>query len=315
MNSKNKFNKGWIPNFLLRTFIFLLILFLLDFTIGKILRYFYFKQESGLLYRTTQAIDSTKADILIFGSSTANHHYYPTTFENKFQMSYYNAGSDGTSLFYHYAVLSSVLKRYAPKIVILDFNTREFNKDEDSYDRLSSLLPYYENHPEIRSIIHLKGPFEKYKLLSKIYPYNSNIFTIGIGNTALNKSRRNNNDDQGFVPLKRTWEKPISTLTLKYELDTNKIVMFKSFVKDCIKLNIKLYVFISPRFVKYTTIDKSLIIATNILKEFQIPLYDFASDPYFLNRPELFADMSHLNENGAKIYSNKVIEKILKKHP
>lgn len=307
----NKFKQKWWPYFLLKSFIFLTFLFLLDFTIGSILKYFYFKQESGLLYRTTYAIDSTKAEILIFGASTANHHYYPLSFEERFKMTYYNVGSDGTSIFYHYSVLKCVLKRYSPKIVILDFNTREFNKDQDSYDRISSLLPYYDNHPEIRSIINLKGPFEKYKLLSKIYPFNSNIFTIAIGNTDLNKTRRNNNDEQGYVPLTRIWNQSITTLTLRYELDTNKIAMFKSFIRDCISSNVKLYVVVSPRFVKYTAKDKSVIIANGILNEFKIPFYDFSGDPYFLNRPELFADMSHLNEKGAKIYSNKVIDKII----
>src|SRR5579885_1123861 len=75
------------PAFLIRLFSFVVMLFLLDFVIGSALRYFYFKQDSGLLYRTTYSMDSTRAEILIFGSSTANHHYVPGLFTNNLHLS------------------------------------------------------------------------------------------------------------------------------------------------------------------------------------------------------------------------------------
>ena len=170
MNFINKIKKKNIPGFLLKVFLFFSIIFLLDFSTGSLLKYLYFHQNSGWLYRSSYAIDSTQAEIVIFGSSTANHHYNPDIFEKRMGMSTFNAGKDGQAIFYHYAILKGMLKRYSPRIVILDFNVGEFEKDQRSYDRISSLLPYYENHPEIRSIILLKSPYEKYKLISKIYP-------------------------------------------------------------------------------------------------------------------------------------------------
>ena len=149
----------------------LLVLFItlvfFDFIIGSLLNIFYFKQESGLQYRTTYSIEKTTADLLIFGSSTANHNYHPGIFQNRLNMSYYNVGRDGKSIFYHYAVLEAVLKRYTPKMIIYDFDEHEFSKDQESYDRLSSFLPYYKKHPEIRSIVDLKSPYEKYKTTVK----------------------------------------------------------------------------------------------------------------------------------------------------
>lgn len=299
--------------FLVKLFVFLMIMFFLDFGAGSFLKYLYYKQNSGLLYRTTYAIDSTKADILIFGSSTANHHYYPDAFEKRLHMSLYNAGRDGSSIFYHYAILKGVLKRYSPKIAILDFNRMEFLKNQSSYDRISSLLPYYNMHPEMRSIIQLKSPYEKYKLLSKIYPYNSLMFTIAAGNAEFNKSRENYNDKDGYVPLTKILEGQISTDTSfrKYELDSTKIKIFKSFVRDCVNSNIKLYIFMSPQFIKYKFEDRSVLIAEGIAKKFNIPFYDFSNDAAFLNDVGLFTDEGHLNDGGAKIYSNEVIDKII----
>ncbi|HYM93989.1 MAG TPA: hypothetical protein VET23_07610, partial [Chitinophagaceae bacterium] len=292
---------------------FFIIIFVLDFAAGSILKYLYFKQSSGILYRTTYTIDSTKADILIFGASTANHHYDAIEFEKRLDMSCYNTGRDGNYIFYHYAILKAILKRYTPKIAILDFNDKDFIKDQESYDRISSLLPYYNKHPEMRSIIQLKSPFEKYKLISKIYPYNSLLFTIGVGNTGFNKNRENINDMKGYIPLKEVWKEQLTTNSSpeKYKLDSVKINILESFISDCLKSNIKLYIFVSPRFIKYTYTDQSIEIAQKMAQKFNIPFYDFMNDPFFLNNRDLFFNPGHLNDNGAKIYSEMVIDKII----
>ena len=301
--------------FILKILTFICLLFLVDFAVGNIIRYFYFKQESGLLYRTTYAIDSTEAEMIIFGSSYANHHYHSEVFTKRLHLTLYNAGRDGNDLFYHYAILKAILKRYSPKIAILDFGYGNFKKEIASYETMSSLLPYYESHPEIRSIIELRSPYEKYKLFSKIYPYNSDIFTIGIGNLTYNKNRYRIEDYDGFVPLKEVWKGEVdhNPLEVAYELDSNKINYYKSFLKDCIKYKIKLYVIVSPRFIQYSHKDTSLILAENISKSLNVPFFNFYDDKEFLQSPHLFADPTHLNDSGAKVFSKKIIDKILQK--
>jgi hypothetical protein len=195
-------SKGY-KKFFIKLFIFLAIVVLFDFAIGAALRHYYFKQESGVQYRTTYSMEQTKADLVIFGSSRATHHYVPDVFEQRLNMSYYNVGRDGNFIFYHYAVLKSILKRYTPKIIILDISGAEFSVGQDSYDRLSALLPYYKTHPEIRPIVELKSEYEKIKLASSIYPFNSSIITIALGNAEFNKKR--NDDTEGYVPLKKNW--------------------------------------------------------------------------------------------------------------
>jgi hypothetical protein len=293
--------------------VFLLILFLLDLSLGHLLRNLYFKQDSGYLYRTTYSLDSTKAGFLIFGSSTANHHYNTRIFETRMHTSIYNTGRDGNTIFYNYAIFQSVQKRYIPQIAILDFNVGEFRYMEESYDRISSLLPYYRSHPEIRSIIQLRSPFEKYKLISKIYPFNSLLFSIGVGNTDFNKTRDKVNDEQGYLPLTQVWNKTISTDTRSenYELDQNKINIFKSFVMECIAQHIRLYIVISPRFIKYSE-DPSIQTVRDIAQKYNQPFYNFSKDTLFWKHPEYFADKVHLNDKGAQIFSNKVIDRILK---
>lgn len=307
-----KIKEKGIPVFLAKAFLFLIMLIILDFSIGSILKYFYFKQSSGLLYRTTYSLDSTTAEFLILGSSTANHHYDSRIFEKRLGISTYNTGRDGNTIFYNYAIFQSVLKRYKPKIVVLDFNAREFKLNPDDYDRISSLLPYYKKNPELHSIIQLKGFNEKYKLLSKIYPFNSLLFTIAIGNTDFNKSREHINDENGYIPLNHIWTRKISTekSVANYELDSNKMNTLKSIIEKCKSYNIQLYITVSPRFIKYTG-DLSVEIMREIANKSNIPFYDYSRDTSFWKHGEYFADKFHLNNTGAEIFSNKVINKII----
>ncbi|HET7115495.1 MAG TPA: hypothetical protein VFI29_03350, partial [Hanamia sp.] len=107
--------------------------------------------------------------------------------------------------------------------------------------------------------------------------------------------------------------KPIQTDTpdLKFELDSNKVNFFKSFIKDCIDSNVNLYIVASPRFIKNVEKDPSVKIATEITDEYNIPFYNYSSDTLFLKHHEYFYDRVHLNDRGARVFSNKVIDKIL----
>ena len=296
--------------FLFKLFSLFAIVFCLDFLIGNALRYFYFKQESGLQFRTTYSIDSTKAHLLVFGASRANHHYHPDIFEERLNLSYSNVGRDGNSIFFHYAMLKGVLKRYSPQIIILDFVSGEFKQSQDSYDRLSSLLPYYRTHPEMRPIIELKSPYEKLKLCSSIYPYNSEILAIAAGNAEFNKKRKG--DNKGYVPLIYTWQgsMKIDSTSFKYELDSVKIKYFELFIKDCIQSKVKLYIACSPYYIKFKKPDYSLILAKEIAKKYNIDFFDYSEDSVFINNSNLFVDPGHLNDEGAKVFSDRLIDKI-----
>ena len=297
--------------FIIKLSLFFLLVFILDFSIGNTLRYFYFKQESGLQYQATYAIEKTKEDLLIFGSSRARNHYIPTIFEERLGLSSYNVGQYGSPILYHLAVLKSVLKRYRPKIIILDLNLQEFKKLHDSYDVLSSLLPYYKTHPEIRSIILMRGEYEKIKLLSNIYPFNSALLTIAVGNTEMNKRRHD--DIKGFIALRDRWKFAVKDYDFpqKYELDSNKIVAYKTFIKDCKKEKIKLIVVCSPYLSKNRFKDSSIEIGKALAKKEYIIFLDYSNYIPLIN-PNLYYDIPHLNEDGAKKFSVIIASEILK---
>lgn len=296
--------------FLLKLIFLACSIIILDFAIGTSLQFFYFKQESGAQYRATYSIEKTTADILIFGSSRANHHYVPDFFEGAFRLTYYNVGRDGQFIFYHYALLKTILKRHTPKVIILDFSNNEFRQNKGAYDRLSALLPYYNSHPEIRPIVELRGRYEKIKHWSHIYPYNSQLFSIAVGNAQFNKTKKG--DIKGYVPLLKTYEKNIlsDTSSLSYTIDNAKVKAYTSFIHDCLKERVKIYIVCSPYLIKSDHVDYSVRLAKQIANENNVSFFDHSRDSLFLNNSSLFSDVAHLNQEGAKAFSSILISEI-----
>ena len=289
---------------------FLIVLFAMDYLIGNLCRKNYFERNHGVLYRTTYSIDSTKEEILVFGSSRANHHYAPEAFEDSLKMSFFNTGREGCFIYYQLAVIKSVTKRYTPKIILLDLNPLDFLDTTDTYDKLNCLLPYYKTHEEIRSIINLRR-FEKLRLISNIYPFNHCLFNLG----------RNKPENvvyehkiKGFEAFNVVWNHPrrhqLETGE-KFIYDTNKITAYKEFIDICNKNHIKLFVIISPFYFDLNANTKKMIALTrNITLEHKVDFLDFSQDSSIINHSSLFLDERHLNLTGANFFSGMLAGKI-----
>ncbi|MDO9256705.1 MAG: hypothetical protein Q7U54_14395 [Bacteroidales bacterium] len=298
-----------IKKIILNILLIIVTVIVLDFIIGKTLHHFYFTETSGLHYRTTYSIDSTMADVLVFGSSRANHHYVPEVFEDSLKMSFYNTGRDGNSILYTLAVFNSITNRYTPKVIIIDMMMMELYYNAQSYERLASLLPYYNNHPELQSVVQLRGPFEKYKLLSSIYPFNSSLLTIAVGNLELNKKRKE--DNKGYVPLYNglTDTTRISLDEISLIIDSTNIEALKFICNYSKEKNILLLLVHSPLYAKSKLINTSKIF-DKIAKENGAYYLNYMHNQLFVNQPEYFRDQVHLNDEGAKLFSSIITHRI-----
>ena len=295
--------------FFINGIIFLIILFAFDQVTGRILKHFYFTSQSGDNYKTTYSMDSTKSEIIILGSSRASHHYIPALIEDSLNLSCFNTGRDGNFLLFSYAIFKSILKRHNPKIIILDISSGELqSQGERYYEGLSTLLPYYDDKPELRKIIELKGRLEPIKMLSAIYPMNSSILAILAGNV----SGYYENNTKGYLPLLGS-----SVLQLKPEFwqnisgtfDLNKTNAIDSMAFTCNEKNIKFVIIQSPR---YAIINDSIAdqYLENLGEKYSSQYWNFVNDSIFLNNPNLFKDGAHLNDEGANIFTQKIIQKL-----
>lgn len=297
-------NKGY--RYFFRVVIFLLILLLVDFSFGEIFHSLYEKQKSGWEYGTKYSIEDTKADMLIFGSSRAQQQYNPTFFEDRLKLTCYNTGRDGEDILYQYGVYTAVLERYKPKVILLECENKMFHNSQASYDRLSALLPFYQDHPELHSLIEMRSPNERIKLLSHMYPYNSLLFKISSGIAS------EESDIKGYVPLKRSLTEPKRNVnySIQYEMDSTKIKFYKSIIELCKKNNIELIMSCSPYFSNGFGNDTSLSLAKEIAKENSIPFFDLSKGHPLLDNSKLYDDTAHVNKTGSPILSNIIIDSI-----
>ena len=161
-----KTESGDVIRFIKKGSIFLLALFLLDFLIGMGISGLFSKQKGGQIYQTTMGLESVHTDVLVFGASNASHHYVPSVFRDSLGMSFFNLGRDGMDILYGKAIFNGIVRRYCPKIIIINLSPTELSTDL-SYDRLSPLLPYYRDRERrgdrfvpgpVPEVFHLKEP-------------------------------------------------------------------------------------------------------------------------------------------------------------
>ena len=302
--------------FALKAIRLLAIVLLFDFLVGNTLKHFYFNQKYGRQYRAYYTIEKTNADILIFGSSRAFNHYRPDVFESRLKQTCYNSGSPGQFLLYDYATLKAILKRYTPKLIILDLMPESLAVEDfsfNTYDRLSFLLPYYKQHREMRPVLDLKSPNEKLKLFSSIYPFNSSLIYTTAGFLNLEKFKQLNATDRGYQASYAVWNKPAKIIppSEPIPLDSVKINVYKLFIDECRNAGTKLIIVCSPRLDIYQDEGASFREAKKIAREKNVQFLDFTNDSFFVKHPELFAyDPIHLNHDGAGIFCNRVVDSL-----
>ncbi len=287
-----------------------LLIILADQAVGYFLRRAYFSGSSGDYFRSTYALDKTREPVLVLGGSRAAHHYASGMLDTLLGVKVYNTGRDDNEIFYSLAVFRAVTQRYKPGMLLLELAPKEFYYARKSYDKLNSLLPYYRYHPEIRDIVELRGSREKYKLWSAVYPFNSKCFLIfnGIWNPAHDPGI----STSGFLPFHSTMKvsrpdnfqrEPASGI------DSNKVRAVREIVSECKRREIRLIMVCSPVFSNPVCPGADSILQ-ELSTRYQVPYFDYSTDKRFDDHPELFRDNSHLNEEGARLFTGLLADRI-----
>lgn len=276
-----------------------------DFIIGKLFENFYLSSKYGIFARQNYCLSESKEDIIILGSSTAAHHYIPSIFADSLQMSCFNAGSDGMCIYYHYAILSSYMENRKPKLVLYDVGDADIlpsNSATFTLDAaLDRLAPHYGKYVTVDSMFALKGWQEKVKMNSLIYRYNSKL--VQLIKCHFIPSYEDAGYEAVYGQLPDSMEIPvIDNLSTNYEL--NKETYLCKLIRMTKRENVKLIFIYSPRYKvgHSAAIDRIKQIAeTNA-----IPFIDMVNIPALMY-PKYFKDGSHLNDEGAKLFSKCVV--------
>lgn len=278
----------------------ILLLFIIDRGGAAIMHRVHYSSNDTSAPKLRYLADSCSADILILGTSRANCHYVPDSISRYTGMTVYNGGIDASENIYsHYFMLCQVLTHHTPRLVILELMPADFYRQQHPFTSLGFFAPYIGRSQAADSVFRESGNYLLYKI-SRLYRYNSKAVS-NLGGLILPPSRKN---ESGFLPL------PVSggskNLQLNKErtdreIDSLKLSYLGRFVNKCRESGIELIFTVSPCF---SIADSSLYAP---LREYAvnqgIPLYDYHTTGLFHNRPDLFRDRLHLNEQGAREFT------------
>lgn len=290
--------------FVRNLFIFIAAVVFIDFICGYAFDYLSSHAKGSDTRENHYIANECEAEVLIFGSSRAQHHYDPSIMSDTLGMSVYNCGLDGCGAILSFGRFLLLTERYNPKIVVLDiFSNYDINVGDNT--KYITSLRRYKQHDCLYRVFELVSPFEKYKNLSNMYCYNGQIVKLFV-----DYLKDDNSIKRGYIPMTGK----IKENNIVVEPDENTIwddskrAAVVEIVRKCKEKNIKLIFTMSPYYTGYN--DSSYKMLARFSDKEGIPfLYHFADSAY-IRKPEYFADRSHLNDKGAEIYTSMIAHEI-----
>jgi hypothetical protein len=290
-----------MKKFIIKIAVMAILLIAIDYAIGLIFDYCYTHNRDGSLKQEKYY------DLMIYGSSRANHHYVPKIFEEEFNMTAFNAGKDGEGSVLHCMRIIELLEKYKPKVIIYDAHLIfDYATESDNTQFLGERRCDYGRSAAADSIFLMVNPRERYKMMCKAYQYNSQLQIL--------KNFRNGGiadpGYDGYEPLQGQIKDTSQYVYPHYDADSIKIYCLQTIINRCKQNGVALIFSVSPAYNvdpgnEYEPIRR-------LCKANGIPFVYHLTDSSFLHNTPLFKDHWHLNDSGAQIFSRMVAPELHK---
>lgn len=295
-----------MKKYLLKIALFFVLVAIVDFGFGRVCDYLRDHTKGGFSGNVHYICEQCDEDIIMMGSSRMRHHYVPHIFEDSLGMSCYNAGIDGNGIILSYGFLKMILERYTPKMIIYDVTGYDMYVD-DNTKYLDGLRPFYFK-PGISNIFYDVAPSEKWKMISSLYRYNSDLLGLVGDNIHPLQSF-----DKGYWPYYKEMNyEPDIPRDVTCQIDSLKLQYICKFIKLAKEKKIDLFFVASPSYFG------------NYVQDYHNPIRIIceSNNVLFINRywdenlsssKGNWADPSHLNDTGAKLFSRELVRYIINK--
>jgi hypothetical protein len=289
--------------FILKCAFVLCALYILDVTVGIFAgKYLKSITNNG----SPLAIDKyvffeSQSDIVLMGASHVKHGYDPRIISEKTGLSCYNAAQDGIDVIQNYIYLKSIINRTDPQVIVLDVYYRYL--DGSMKYRLSNLNIWYKTNKEVSDYFDFDTDrLNKIKLKSNLYVYNGLLYQI------IRTSVRSEVNYDGYSPLYGEYDGDFS-YSNEFNPDIEEFSYLERIVSLCNEHNIQLIFARAPSFSHNKEYDKWI---NDFCHNRDILLLDHIDDKsYLLNKKLFHNDGSHLNNEGAKLFSESIAIEII----
>lgn len=249
-------------------------------------------------------------EILIFGSSRAQHHYDPYMIEDSTGLSCLNCGMDGNGIVAGYARFNQIMQRKNPRIVVYDVQPAyDYLVGEDNSKYLNAIMPFY-GEPFINEMFNNLCEWqEMIKMKSMLYRYNSKVIDYILDNVTTRDYHKGYTAYKGVLSG-LTVEKPSLVEKHEVKIDNGRFALMEKFVQKAQSNNVKLLFLVSPSY--RSAIDPyNYAPVEELCKKYNVIYKDYSHLDMF-DDEALYQDKGHLNETGARMYTEIVIKEIQK---
>lgn len=297
-----------MKKYLIKLFVFLLLMVFIDQLGGRILEKFYFSTKSSYPAKHRYVAHDATDDIIVYGSSRTYRHYNPGIITQESGISSYNAGMQGNGIVFAHGMYIVSRNHYTPKIALIDiFYEYDFRNLFDNTRYLDLLKPFYGESADLQEYFKKLDPASSIKMISMLFRFNSQIFSI------LKNQREgiSKNEFKGFEPeLGSTLNdnEPRGNLTIDSYIDPVKKSVLEETIELMKKDGVKPILVFSPIWynVEHLAYRDSI---GNIAKRHDVEFWDYSTSENFSSRD--FYDFEHLNSQGAEKFSRLIGKRLI----
>lgn len=298
-----------LKKYILNIVIFFCIVAGIDFCFGEIMDKVYLSVKGGDIKEMNEVCLEKEYDVIVMGSSRAQHHYVSRIISDSLGMSCFNTGKDGQGIILMYGIFRMILNRYEPSLIIYDICGLDLlkNIEDSNNERYVSLLKPYIKQPYIGEYIRDVSFKEWLKSKSSLYRYNS-ISILALRNAT--KQNAYNGDGYSRLEGIMDYDPIVTRENTNSEIDPVKMYYFKSFIQTAMDKGIRLVCVLSPCYGNMS--PNYYLPLFEVCYKNGIPVLDYFDDENFSSKKELFKDSWHLNDSGAKLFTQKMVSDLLK---
>ena len=301
-----------MKKYLLKIALFFALMAVIDVACGWAFGILRSKLKGGRSYKNEYINNICEEDIMVLGSSKADHHYVPSVFEDSLGLSCYNAGEMGCGIIPAYVRYKIVSIRHKPKLVLYEVTPKYDYLQDNGYSHYLGVIRPYASDPIIKPVyLDFSDNIESLRLLSNMYRNNSCIINV------LKDLLKPSPDEKGYEPLFGTINSKLVNKDIQEEdaheiiIDPLKYKYVEKLIEDTKKDHVPLVFIISPS-VRQVNDVSDYEPMFELCQKHSVPLINNIACDSFVGESKYYQDWTHLNHKGAIVYSHYVVSQIIK---
>ncbi len=272
--------------------------------------YIYHYEIPGDYMKIDYMFKHINTQILLLGASTCMNSINPEKLEKELGKKVFNAGINDQRLEFFDVMSEAIFKRTPPELLILVL--RQNDLTISGKGRLAMMNIYYHlGNTKLDEYLD-EGNLKKRLLLkSALYRFNTYWWRMLLYHFKSFDELAHGGFVGKPVPVILPSHRDIiSSGNVVFPLNPRKVHCLENILLRCRKTGTRLWIVITPELIN--SIDGAEFGGLSQIRSFcnqnNIPFINDSQHPDFIDHPEYFFDSSHLNVNGAELYTQRVLK-------